>query len=162
MRAHPILLVGESPNRATVGRPALWLRPDNSGKRHTANRLLAFTGWTWAQYMETFERTNLFDTVSGHSAPRGRYLAQELVKRATRAEQSILILGRLTAQHFGVGMYDYFVGAVAEAYDLGERATRVARPVWVCPHPSGLNRWWNDPANVARAREFFDDLRSKL
>lgn len=31
---------------------------------------------------------------------------------------------------------------------------------FVVPHPSGLNRWWNDKENVARATEIFEHGRS--
>lgn len=27
-----------------------------------------------------------------------------------------------------------------------------------CPHPSGVNRWWNDPANVRAAQKFWRRL----
>lgn len=26
------------------------------------------------------------------------------------------------------------------------------------PHPSGLSRWWNDPRNIERAKEFWDEV----
>jgi hypothetical protein len=52
------------------------------------------------------------------------------------------------------------------------RAMRVRTPllVWgdafrdggsllaICPHPSGVNRWWNDLSNVERARSFWHAL----
>lgn len=44
---------------------------------------------------------------------------------------------------------------VAKAFDLA--ALRVCEwygDVAVMPHPSGRNRWYNDPANVARAEDF--------
>lgn len=31
----------------------------------------------------------------------------------------------------------------------------------VAPHPSGLSHWWNDPANVERARAFYVDLLAR-
>jgi len=30
--------------------------------------------------------------------------------------------------------------------------------VAVAPHPSGVSRWWNDPANLRRARRFWHKL----
>lgn len=27
-----------------------------------------------------------------------------------------------------------------------------------CPHPSGVSRWWNEPANVEQARAFWSAL----
>jgi hypothetical protein len=32
--------------------------------------------------------------------------------------------------------------------------------VFVVPHPSGVNRWWNDAANEARARTFMERMVS--
>ena len=32
------------------------------------------------------------------------------------------------------------------------------RRVVTVPHPSGVNRWWNEPANVRRARRFFGTI----
>lgn len=29
----------------------------------------------------------------------------------------------------------------------------------ILPHPSGVNRWWNDPANLDAARRFLSKLR---
>jgi hypothetical protein len=35
-------------------------------------------------------------------------------------------------------------------------------PAAVVPHPSGVNRWWNDPANVARASAFLRGVFARL
>jgi hypothetical protein len=35
---------------------------------------------------------------------------------------------------------------------------RVGRDVVLVPHPSGMNRWWNDPKNRAKAARFFRGL----
>lgn len=32
------------------------------------------------------------------------------------------------------------------------------RPYILVPHPSGLNRWWNDFDNLKRARELFNEV----
>lgn len=38
-------------------------------------------------------------------------------------------------------------------------ATFKAVTVFVIPHPSGVNRWWNDAANEQKARRFMEELR---
>jgi uracil-DNA glycosylase len=51
---------------------------------------------------------------------------------------------------------------VASAFDVRagylEMVDFWGRPAFVFPHPSGVNRWWNDPANEERARAFMRDL----
>lgn len=40
---------------------------------------------------------------------------------------------------------------------VGEAPSRLPETVahlYVLPHPSGVNRWWNDPANLEAARAF--------
>jgi hypothetical protein len=62
-----------------------------------------------------------------------------------------------------------FVGTrVAAAFGLRDRAEYEflwwreyrGRRVAVMPHPSGIVLWWNDPANVEAAGEFFRELVS--
>lgn len=63
----------------------------------------------------------------------------------------ILLAGRRVAAAFHHNMHhegtDYF-----EELELAGREARVV------PHPSGVNRWWNDPANRERARKFLEKL----
>lgn len=33
------------------------------------------------------------------------------------------------------------------------------RYVCICPHPSGINRWWNEESNRNKAVKFFEDLK---
>ncbi len=33
---------------------------------------------------------------------------------------------------------------------------------WIVPHPSGINRWWNDPSNCYWAREWADKFAQEL
>lgn len=49
----------------------------------------------------------------------------------------------------------YLVGTrVARAFEMRPVALlHVDAPYITLPHPSGLNRWWNDPDNVSAARE---------
>lgn len=58
-----------------------------------------------------------------------------------------ILLGSRVATAFGMKAYDGFT------WNTILRDCRVAR----MPHPSGRNLFWNDPANVARARAFLSE-----
>lgn len=161
----PYLLVGEAPNAATVGVPELWLRPDRSGERHSANRLLGYTGWTAGQYMRTFDRTNLLDHCPPpFSAPVARERAVALLADArAKRYRGIVLLGQRTANaftqwHHLTGRYPVFPAdrTLLQWWGLGRCGEFV--PAAVCPHPSGLNQWWNDERNRIVAKAFFANL----
>lgn len=152
----PVLLVGEAPNPATVGRPALWLRPDSSGKRHSANLLLGYTGWTWDEYMRIFERTNL-SPIPAMPKATCKARAKELLELAARQRQVVLVLGRRAAPFFSLGGQPYF----SQVHFPGlERSEPV--PCFLVPHPSGRNLWWNEQENRDYARSFFTKLKGAV
>jgi hypothetical protein len=62
----------------------------------------------------------------------------------------VLVAGTRAAAALGLRP-DYFA-----AQALG------GRPAYVVPHPSGVNRWWNDPANRAAARRFFEGVADEF
>lgn len=165
----PYLLIGEAPNPATENRPELWLLPDRSGVRHAANRLLAYSGWDFNTFLKAFDRTNLLHTCpprgpSGFDFPmeKAKAGAARLMPRRSNY-RGFVLLGRRTASAFPnwekplgkaikVDDVDYFQWAVAYAAELRVHAV-------IVPHPSGTNRWWNEPANVELAKKFFAKLR---
>ena len=64
-----------------------------------------------------------------------------------RLADGSLLCGRRVAAAFGLVNAPYFAWRDVDG-----------RRVAVVPHPSGVSRWWNDPENVARAREFLAAL----
>lgn len=164
------LLLGEAPNAATEGLPRLWLRPDDSGIRHSANRLLEFTGYDWETYMRTFTRDNLV-----HRLPRRLGKGRNFPIATARRE-----VPRVFAEHelcHGFLMLGKRVANAFTWYSMGDVLAPIPRskieyltwnwvvdsqgrrkPAIVIPHPSGLNHWWNDEGNRERAREFFRSL----
>ena len=67
-----------------------------------------------------------------------------LVEESAATEDAIVLLGRRVQRSFGLDGQD----ALTEIVRSG------GGPVILClPHPSGLNRWWNDPAHVVAATE---------
>lgn len=69
--------------------------------------------------------------------------------------EPVLLMGRRVATAFGFGS-----ARLLEWQDgmwVGSELW-VASQFVVFPHPSGLNRWWNEPDNVERARRFLRDV----
>ncbi len=60
---------------------------------------------------------------------------------------TLVLLGMRVATAFQMHLVPYF-----------ERRTYRDRLVYVVPHPSGVNRWWNDPDNRRQARRFLEEL----
>ena len=78
------------------------------------------------EYLDAFERRNVLNAWPGRSM-KGDAFPMELARASVAAMEA-----DLAWRNWG---------------SLGERA--------VAPHPSGVNRWYNDPANVVAARDFF-------
>ncbi len=60
---------------------------------------------------------------------------------------TLVLLGMRVAAAFNMHLVPYF-----------ERRAYRDRLIYVAPHPSGVNRWWNDPANRWQARCFLEGL----
>lgn len=151
----PYLLVGEQPNRATAHRPDLWLLPDDSGMRHSANRLLDYSGLSLDRYLELFERTNLVQTVVERwPAASAASNAEVMLDHASstkvyRRRQNVLCLGRKVADAFDLKGIDPLTW---------RRLDHLGIALCYVPHPSGRNPWWMDLEHVAAARAFFASL----
>lgn len=147
-----VVLVGEAPPKRM--RPALWLLPDKSGRRHSANRLLEATGWELERYLEVFTtRTNLLASSDGWSHPRARVAARSIVELAE--EPRILVLGKRAARAFELDPPG--AAALCDAPPFAWRRSGTVELAWM-PHPSGRNRWWNQYGHREQAREFFVEL----
>ena len=136
------LIVGMAPGHGDSSKPI-----EGRIGRHLAQ----LSGMPYEEFLERTERVNLVE----HDVPRGSWPTEEARARAKVLVQLfvpkriVLLLGRPVAQAFGLGALDYF--SPTRASLLGSSSPAI---VYVVPHPSGLNRWWNDPANVAQARRF--------
>lgn len=137
-----ITIVGEAPSRSG----ARALHPDDCS---SGRRLLEFTGWTRDEYLSC-NLVNLFDE------PVAKWDAQLARGRATRLRLShcdlLVALGRRVERVLAGSprrTREWFS-------DLGRG--KFAIGWYVAPHPSGLNRWWNDEVNRRQARRFFNKL----
>ncbi len=133
---HKVVLVGESPPRI-VGAP-LFSGP--SGRR-----LIEASGLGPLGYVAAFGRLNLLERHPG-SAGKGSLFpleeAREAVEEVAPALEGrfVVLLGGRVASAFRFGLPYFEVGRWRGSSCLA------------VPHPSGVNRWWNEPANVARFR----------
>jgi len=73
-----------------------------------------------------------------------RESAREVVKEYSNWQGPWLLLGRRVCDAFEL---DRSVGWLEWSFSAA-----VPGRILPVPHPSGLNRWWNDPENVERAR----------
>ncbi len=157
MRPDLPLVVGEAPNRGGYGSTD---RPEGWPCEIFATGRLATVG-----DIARFERVNLLDywpgaAGAGSAFPMGeaRVSARRLLG-ATEGDRELILVGTRVAQAFGLRRDHY------EYLTWFARQGGFGRLVAVCPHPSGLNRWWNNDENVRRAREFFmtvlDETRSE-
>jgi uracil-DNA glycosylase len=135
-----VIIIGQAPGPRGDGEPL-------SGQ--AGRRLSALCGLTVDAYLAQFERVNLLTHFPG-KAGKGDAFPLPAARKAAAAllpaleGRRVVLLG----------------GKVAAAFGLQQAPLLVWRPlggamVAVAPHPSGINRWWNDPRNVRRARRFW-------
>lgn len=145
-----VLVVGEAPSR--------WMEehgvtdPLPLAGRELAN--LAGVPWPHGWY-EKFEPLNVLSSWPGKQGKGDAFPLTEDTLQAAR---------RIVDAHFHVGrrvvLLGYRVRAAFGVYtlELFEWVQLNGAMVAVCPHPSHVNRWWNDHANVLKAREFWSKL----
>ena len=134
----PILLVGQAPS--SDGATAFQGR---SG-RH----FCAVAGIDAATFAVRFTCVNLFDTFPGKAGKGDAFplaLAMECATRVSLSPVTLLAGGHVTRAFRLVPTYFAWQSL---------RGCAVA----VIPHPSRVNRWWNDPRNVELCHRFLRDL----
>ena len=139
-----ILLIGQAPSYN--GNPSA---PLSYGP--TASKIIKLLGIHERRYFKRFDRINILDYWLGKFSKGDKFPMRE-AKRTARIKsyvisgRRILFVGLATARAFG---FDYaplrwrkFNGGIAA----------------ILPHPSGVNKWWNDPANRKTARRFMSSV----
>lgn len=159
--SHRVVMVGQAPsaNGSHDPRHALTGAP--------MRKLFKVSGMNLMTYLRTFERHNLVprwegynrtgDSSSGSRFDEGEasVTARVLADRLAGGRR-LLCWGAPVLRAFSVEV-DFEpchwtlreVPGLDNAYDC---------PVAYIPHPSGLNRWWNEPGNADRAGQFLRDL----
>lgn len=134
------LIIGEAPARTGDPRKPLLGR--------CGNRLARLSGLDLQDYARRFARANVLEQWPGKldkgdafDLPAARARAA-ILRRRFRGGRLVVLLGHRTALAFGL----------RSAYLQRHRVS--CANVVVLPHPSGINRWWNEPENVRRASSF--------
>jgi hypothetical protein len=126
------LLVGEANPYGADPYFALYPLPEQA----SGGRLARILGLSESQYLRFFDRRNLCPTK--WSAPVARAQAEAIRESIRLGERTAVVL----------------LGAkVSRAFGLDYAPFTASRHLYVLPHPSGLNRIWNEAGSVERARE---------
>lgn len=112
-------------------------------------KLATFSALSFETFLRTFARANVLARWPGESSGKGAAFPlrqarrrAEILRRRFVGGRLVILLGLRTASAFGLSV-GYF------------RRVRVGRAVAVVvPHPSGVNRWYNERANLRRMRAF--------
>lgn len=134
------LIVGEAPAR--TGDPMKPLEGPCGIK------LAAVFGITYDEYLETFSRLNVLPEWPGRGEKGDQFpmaLAREHARQIVIEKRTTFLLGKRVAQAFGFLPKARFLSGYFSP--AGEWR------IMIIPHPSGINIWWNDPANVRRAKK---------
>ena len=137
-----VLLVGQAPSKLTEGLGAF---------RGRSGRFLAgMLGTTLEGFLASVEAVNLLDRWPGKAGKGDRFPAKLAGKKARLLPvvgRTVVLAGLNVAKAFG---------------HVGRRFLEVWRSggatFALVPHPSGVNRWWNDPANKEAAAELLGRL----
>lgn len=104
-----------------------------------------------AEFRARFDVLNILPKWPGKAGKGDRFptaTARAIARRLRFRSSRVLLLGK-AADAFGVE--EWFKWA---AIDL------LGGSVCAVPHPSGVNRWWNEPSNMAVAAQFFEQLKA--
>lgn len=127
------LLVGEANPYGADPYFALYPLPEHA----SGGRLARILGLGEKRYLDAFDRRNLCPT--------------EWSMRVARAEAALIMAAPARPV--------VLLGAkVARAFGLPYRPFTRSAHLFLLPHPSGLNRIWNEPGSVHRARELLAPL----
>lgn len=135
------LIVGEAPGRKGRRAPV-------AGR--CGLTLARYAGLSPRAFYRTFARTNVLPTWPGAAAKKGarfpakgaRINARAIAQREFWSGRTIILLGKRVARAF-LCRPEYFVG----------QATGGAM-LYVVPHPSGVNAWYNAAENRDRTSRF--------
>ncbi len=151
-----LLLIGQAPSRETEGKPAF------SGK--CGSFLANLMGTTQAQMLADHDFVNVLDYWPGKGINGDKFPISEAIVRARKLlpsmrDRTVILLGANVARAFGAKGFKYL-----EFYEIRnpDKLTDIIVPtMFVVPHPSGVNRYWNRPESRDQAIKFFSSLTAK-
>lgn len=142
------LIVGEAPSKNEITETPL--------EGRVGRRLAELAGLPYDAYLDYFDRVNLLHVRQDEAEkgftfdlPAAREAVARMRQDGTLRDRSVILLGHRVAEAFGVARsLKYF-----HACPTGQGGL-----VWLMPHPSGINRWWNDRENKKSAEAFLRGL----
>lgn len=122
--------------------------------------LAALAGVIPHKFDELFECVNVLDRWPGKQGKGSAFPLPEARARAIimvekLKERKVILLGRRVEMAFGLNLPWLTLTPWIFIDRLGEPVTC---EVATCPHPSGVNRWWNDASNRRAAATFWGSL----
>lgn len=156
------VIVGIAPARpGEEGQPLSAIAPQSTGRK-----IADMMGVAPKEYMRAFDRINLcpFARASGIPVNEWKPAASNLGASLLRGRR-VILLGVNVAQCFGLVIapkHDYlkwwdYPGTSVPGYGLIGWNAGSRRPPFshaILPHPSGRNRWYNEPENKEAASLF--------
>ena len=140
------LIVGEAPGKGGD--------PTKPIEGRIGARLADCCDLTMAEFLATFDRVNLLQVQpqdggkgATFNVQEARRVAYSMTQHSDWPGRLALILGKRAGAAFGFVQVDYF-----------QKMALYGAIVYVVPHPSGLNRWWNDPENELQMMRFMREL----
>lgn len=160
------LLIGQAPPPSydPATHSPLYPVPEHA----TGGRLAALAGLSAHEYLATFQRINLLREFPGRRRhpcgtrrdhwPRAEARSAAEAIAPLLGDRTVVLLGRNVARAFGLEGAEFHVWRTVHVpYPPDQPVLFSAACV---PHPSGLNRWYNDSRNLEAARAFWSELIS--
>lgn len=143
------LLVGEANPYGLDPRMALYPRPERASGHRLATLIM---GMRETKYLASFERRNLCPQKWSMKIAR-----ENAAQIRAGAHDKIVLLGAKVCTAFDLPFVPFDVSVATSGSTHGEmfstpRPPAGARTIVILPHPSGLNRIWNEPGAIDRAR----------
>ncbi len=132
-------------------------------------RIFKVSGIELMTYVRTFERHNLVAHWHGYRR-RGDPSSGSRFDEREAGTSALVLADRLAGRRrllcWGGVVAKAFIGVAADSmpplewqrHEVPGLDDVYDAAVAVLPHPSGLNRWWNDPANAAAAGVFIREV----
>lgn len=138
------LIIGEAPNRTGPRK--------NPIAGRCGMKLATFAGLTLDEYLVAFDRENVLARYPGSAGKGAAFSRSSARRRALKlqrkfeSKRTVVLLGYRTAAAFKVRAKYFQPVLVGKAR------------VIVVPHPSGINRWYNEPRNVSKMKRYMRRL----
>lgn len=158
----PVLLLGEDPGSRTHDNPRFALYPAPQGC--TGYRLYCLTPCeSRAEYLDRYYRRNVYVRRPDKWSPALAQARARDIVRTYVAESDVKFVVAVGARVRDALLpkgTDWLVG-VGRTEEIRPRLRRYYE-VAAIPHPSGRNRWYNEPGNEERVRAFFRWLHQRF